>query len=78
MSFLHQIEDYSLVRFLPLDNSDEESIGDLLLSIDIALQHDEDQEVRIPKEEDRELPNFGAGDDDDDDDHDHDHDDCCD
>lgn len=53
------IEDYSLVRFLPLDRSDEESVGDLLLSIDLALQHDEDQDVKIPKDDE--------GDDDDED-----------
>jgi hypothetical protein len=29
-----QIEDYSLVKFLPLDMSEEESINDLLLQID--------------------------------------------
>ena len=69
--FLIQIEDYSLVRFLPLDRNDEESIGDLLLSIDLALQHDEDQDVKIPKDdegddddEDR-MMNFAHGDDDD-------------
>ncbi|XP_072048035.1 GPN-loop GTPase 3-like [Amphiura filiformis] len=68
------IEDYSLVRFLPLDKGDEETIGDLLLSIDIALQHDEDQEVKIPKEDgDGDMPDFGDGDE-----HEHDHDDCCD
>jgi len=44
------IEDYSLVRFIPLDPTDEESIGDLLLSIDTVLQYDEDQDVRIPRD----------------------------
>ena len=42
-----QIEDYSLVKFLPLDMSEEESINDLLLQIDNAIQYGEDLE---PKE----------------------------
>jgi len=44
-----QIDDYSLVRFLPLDVSDEESIGDVLLQIDMALQYGEDLEPREPQ-----------------------------
>ena len=44
-----QIDDYGLVRFLPLDVSDEESIDDILLQIDAALQYGEDQEPKEPK-----------------------------
>ena len=44
-----QIDDYSLVRFLPLDISDEESINDVLLQIDTAIQYGEDQEPKEPK-----------------------------
>ena len=44
----HQIDDYGLVRFLPLDISDEESINDILLQIDLAIQYGEDQEPREP------------------------------
>ena len=51
-SWQPQIEDYSLVRFIPLNPTDEESIGDLLLSIDTTLQFDEDQDVRIPRDVD--------------------------
>ena len=44
-----QIDDYSLVRFLPLDVSDEESIDNVLLQIDAALQYGEDQEPKEPR-----------------------------
>ncbi|XP_034488677.1 GPN-loop GTPase 3 isoform X2 [Drosophila innubila] len=41
------IEDFSLVRFFPLDTEDEESIGDLLLQIDSILQFGEDADVQV-------------------------------
>ena len=41
-----QIDDYSLVRFLPLDQTDEDSINDILLQIDTCLQYGEDLEPR--------------------------------
>ncbi|XP_071448519.1 GPN-loop GTPase 3 [Hetaerina americana] len=50
------IEDYSLVRFYPLDLRDEENIGDLVLSINNVIQFGEDADVQIrdfdPPEED--------------------------
>lgn len=58
-SSLCQIDDYSLVRFLPLDPSEEDSMSDLLFSIDTNLQYDEDQDVKIPR--DREEDNDGGG-----------------
>ena len=39
------IEDYGMVRFLPLDISDEESIDIVLQHIDMTLQYGEDLEV---------------------------------
>ncbi|XP_038059214.1 GPN-loop GTPase 3-like [Patiria miniata] len=64
------IEDYSLVRFIPLDPTDEESMSNLLISVDTALQYDEDQDVRIPRDADEDDGDvelggagFGAGDD---------------
>ena len=60
MSLSPKIEDYSLVRFIPLDPTDEESIGDLLLSIDTTLQFDEDQDVRIPRDVDEDDADNGA------------------
>ncbi|EDV92882.1 GPN-loop GTPase 3 [Drosophila grimshawi] len=41
------IEDFSLVRFFPLDTEDEESVGDLLLQIDSVLQYGEDADVQV-------------------------------
>ena len=43
---LIQIDDYSLVKFLPLDISEEDSINDILLQIDNAIQYGEDLEPR--------------------------------
>ena len=41
-----QIDDYSLVKFLPLDPNDEDTINDVLLQIDMCIQYGEDQEPR--------------------------------
>ncbi len=41
-----QIDDYSLVSFLPLDLSKEESIAYVLLHVDGAIQYGEDADVR--------------------------------
>ncbi|VDN05128.1 unnamed protein product [Thelazia callipaeda] len=48
------LDDYSLVRFSPLDIEDEESISDLLAIIDNTIQHGENSEVkdRYPEEVD--------------------------
>lgn len=52
------IEDFSLVRFIPLNINDEESISDLLMIIDNAIQYGEDMDVRTrdfdPPEEEEE------------------------
>lgn len=40
------IENFSLVRFIPLDRRDEENIGDVLQSIDMAIQYGEDMDVK--------------------------------
>ena len=42
-----QIDDYSLVKFSPLDITNEESVGNLMYEIDNAIQYGEDLE---PKE----------------------------
>jgi hypothetical protein len=44
------IEDYSLVKFHPLDLSEEDSINDILLIIDNVLQYGEDIEPKEVKE----------------------------
>lgn len=40
------IEDFSLVRFVPLNVNDEESIADLLLQIDNVIQYGEDCDIK--------------------------------
>ncbi|XP_063313050.1 GPN-loop GTPase 3 [Pelobates fuscus] len=44
------IDDYSMVRFLPFDRSDEECINIVLQHIDFAIQYGEDLEFKEPKE----------------------------
>lgn len=52
------IEDFSLVRFIPLNINDEESISDLLMIIDNVIQYGEDFDVKTkdfnPPEDDDE------------------------
>lgn len=55
------IEDFSLVRFSPLNLNDEESIADLLLIIDNIIQYGEDGDV---KQRDFEEPDPEDNDDD--------------
>ncbi|KAF6030337.1 GPN3 [Bugula neritina] len=42
------IDNYGLVKFFPLDQSDEDSITDVLLQIDLAIQYGEDLEPDDP------------------------------
>lgn len=56
------IEDFSLVRFVPLNVNDEESITDLLLQIDNVIQYGEDFDVKVrdfdePEREDDDAVN---------------------
>lgn len=44
-----QIQDYSLVCFLPLDITDEDSVTIALSAIDNAIQYGEDLEPKAPK-----------------------------
>ena len=50
------MDSYSMVSFQPLDAQDEESISDLLLNIDNAIQFGEDADVKdkFPEEVDPE------------------------
>lgn len=57
------IDDYSLVKFTPIDITDEDSINDILLIIDNIQQYGEDLDVKETRE-------FEADDNDDDDDRD--------
>jgi hypothetical protein len=40
------IDDFSMVQFVPLNNTDEDSIINVLLQIDNAIQYGEDLEVK--------------------------------
>ncbi|GJP40049.1 hypothetical protein CLOM_g24339 [Closterium sp. NIES-68] len=44
------VDDYSLVNFLPLDISDEDSIQYVLSQVDNAIQYGEDADVKIKDE----------------------------
>eukprot|EP00048_Salpingoeca_helianthica_P000201 m.39930 g.39930 ORF g.39930 m.39930 type:complete len:280 (+) comp10230_c0_seq3:17-856(+) len=46
------LDEYSLVNFLPLNRDDEESIERVLYMLDHVLQYGEDEEIRMPKDED--------------------------
>ena len=41
------LDDYSLVKYFPLDITDEENISDLFLMIDNVIQFGEDQDVKV-------------------------------
>jgi len=41
------LDEFSLVSFIPLDITEEDSIGDVLLQIDMAIQFGEDAEVKV-------------------------------
>lgn len=51
------IDDYSMVRFLPFDRTDEEGINIVLQHIDFSIQYGEDLEVKEPKENDEDPSN---------------------
>ena len=55
------LDEFSLVSFLQLDISDEDSIGEVLAHIDMATQFGEDAEVRIPREHDGDGDGDGGG-----------------
>ncbi|KAK6190803.1 hypothetical protein SNE40_002590 [Patella caerulea] len=62
-SIATMIDDYSLVKFIPLDISDEENFNDLLIQIDLAIQYGDDlehREIREPEEIDDET-NIDSG-----------------
>lgn len=47
------IEDFNMVQFLPLDVTDEESIGIILSHVDNAIQYGESEEPKEPKDMDQ-------------------------
>jgi hypothetical protein len=44
------IDDFSLVRFVPLDSTDEDEIAVVLAQADHCLQYGEEEEPKEPKE----------------------------
>lgn len=52
------IDDYSMVRFLPFDCTDEEGINIVLQHIDFSIQYGEDLDFKEPKELDEEPANL--------------------
>ncbi|XP_028138871.1 GPN-loop GTPase 3 [Diabrotica virgifera virgifera] len=48
------IEDYSLVKFIPLNLKNLESINDVLITIDNVIQYGEDQDIRTKDFEEKE------------------------
>mmetsp|Transcript_26426 Transcript_26426/g.57647 ORF Transcript_26426/g.57647 Transcript_26426/m.57647 type:complete len:277 (+) Transcript_26426:143-973(+) len=55
------LEEFSLVSFVPLDITNEDSIGDVLLQVDMAIQYGEDAEVKV-REVDGEMGDEGDDD----------------
>lgn len=53
------LDQYSMVSFVPLDLTEEKSLADILLMVDMALQYEEevDQNYEIPDDEDPEEEN---------------------
>ena len=44
-----QVDDYSLVRFIPLDPTDDDCMSEVLLQIDMTIQYGEDLEPKEPR-----------------------------
>nr|AEE61894.1 unknown [Dendroctonus ponderosae] len=57
-SFGKLIEDYSLVRFIPLNLKNHENMGDLLITIDNVIQYGEDQDIKTKDFEEQEPDVF--------------------
>ncbi|XP_076435155.1 GPN-loop GTPase 3-like [Babylonia areolata] len=56
------VDDYGLVRFLPLDPTDEDSVNDVLAQVDTAIQYGEDMEHREQRDpEEPDEPEMDSG-----------------
>jgi hypothetical protein len=56
------LDEFSLLSFLPLDSTDEESLAVVLGNLDMALQYGEDADVKV-RYDDEEFGGGGGGDD---------------
>jgi len=56
-----QLDDFNLVQFVPLDITNQDSIGLLMQRVDHATQFGEDEEVQVPRDQDLpgEIPQGG-------------------
>ncbi len=48
-SHYEKLEDYSLLKFVPMDKSDERSVEIVLAHVDHCTQFGEDADVRVPR-----------------------------
>ena len=55
-----QLDDFSLVQFVPLDITNEDSVALLMQRVDFATQFGEDEEVQVPHDVDLDASDFGA------------------
>jgi len=55
------VDDFMLVSFVMLDATDEESIEEVLIRTDSAIQYGEDLEPKEPRGEDDDREDFGEG-----------------
>jgi hypothetical protein len=46
-AFAKLVDDYALIKFMPINIFDEESLNDVLLSVDNAIQYAEEQDVKV-------------------------------
>lgn len=49
-SLARLLDDYDMVSFVPLDITDEDSLSNLLLQVDMTIQYGEDLEPKEPKD----------------------------
>jgi hypothetical protein len=57
---IHQVEDYSMVCFVPLDITKPDSLEACLSHVDNAIQFGEDAEVKMPQDIDDDGDGSGA------------------
>jgi hypothetical protein len=52
------LDDFSLVNFVPLDISSNDSVESLVQRIDLALQYGEDEDVHVPRDQEEQEEEF--------------------
>ncbi|PWN18764.1 GPN-loop GTPase 3 like protein [Microstroma glucosiphilum] len=61
-SLVQLIDDFAMINFMPLDATSEDSVGALLSHIDHAMQSQEDEEPKEPRDMDKFEVDEGGGD----------------